>query len=193
MKTIIRFFSSLKLAIVLLILLVAASILGTPFPKGGRRRLCRPPWPARRTDGQASIDRPFPLCLVLGIDGFAGLNIAVCMATRLGAKLRRAFWPKVESDPKSLAAGKISARLRIDRSAAEAKETAIRTPGLAVQGAHRRGAGDGEPIGNGRRRRGRQTSRRKNPDSFSRPQGTPVFSARISSTWVCSSSSPEAS
>jgi len=34
MKTIIRFFSSLKLAIVLLILLVAASILGTLIPQG---------------------------------------------------------------------------------------------------------------------------------------------------------------
>ncbi|MDD8039828.1 MAG: cytochrome c biogenesis protein ResB [Acidobacteriota bacterium] len=128
MKTIIRFFSSLKLAIVLLILLVAASILGTLIPQGREAadyaarygRLAEPMVKLRLTDLFRSV-------WFLGLMALFGLNIAVCTATRLGAKLRRAFRPKVESDPKSLAAGKISARLRIDRSAAEAKETAIRT------------------------------------------------------------------
>lgn len=127
MKTIIRFFSSLKLAIALLILLVVASILGTLIPQGREAadyavrygRLAEPMVRLRLTDLFRSV-------WFLGLMGLFGLNIAVCTATRLGAKLRRTFRPKVENDPKSLAAGKVSARLRLDRSVAEAKETAIR-------------------------------------------------------------------
>jgi cytochrome c biogenesis protein len=113
MKKLIRFFSSVKLAIVLIILLVAASIVGTLIPQG--RDMAE--YEARYGRMGASLVR-FQLTDVyrsvwfLGLLGFFGLNVVACTLTRLGGKVRRAKRPRVESDPKELEGYKIRARFR---------------------------------------------------------------------------------
>ncbi|MCX6566625.1 MAG: cytochrome c biogenesis protein ResB [Candidatus Aminicenantes bacterium] len=126
MKAIIRFFSSVRLAIVLIILLVAASILGTLIPQGRDAaeyaarygRLAETMVRLQFTDLYRSV-------WFLGLSGLFGLNIVVCTLTRLGAKVRRVWRPKIESDPKALAAGRIKDKVRLNVGAAEAKGIAV--------------------------------------------------------------------
>lgn len=115
-KSVIRFFSSVKLAIVLIILLVAASIVGTLIPQGRDMaeyaarygRMGKPLVGLQLTDVYRSA-------WFLGLLGLFGLNIAACTATRLGGKVRRARRPRIESDAKTPAAGAIrdEARMRL--------------------------------------------------------------------------------
>jgi len=114
MKRIIRFFSSVKLAIVLIILLVVASIIGTLIPQGRDMaeyearygRMGAPLVRLQLTDVYRSV-------WFLSILGLFGLNIVACTLTRLGGKVRRAGHPRVESDPKELAGYKIKDKFRI--------------------------------------------------------------------------------
>jgi cytochrome c biogenesis protein len=126
MKAIIRFFSSVRLAIVLIILLVAASILGTLIPQGRDAA----DYAARygrlaETMVRLQFTDLFRSFWFLGLLGLFGLNIIVCTLARLSAKARRAFRPRVESDPKALAAGKINDKVRLNMGAAEANGIAV--------------------------------------------------------------------
>src|SRR4030042_4438183 len=101
MKAIIRSLSSVKLAIVLIIALVAASILGTLILQGRDAA----DYAARYGELAETLVRLqftdlYRSVWFLGLLGLFGLNIVVCTLTRLGGKLRRAARPKVESDPK---------------------------------------------------------------------------------------------
>ncbi|MBN1940000.1 MAG: cytochrome c biogenesis protein ResB [Candidatus Aminicenantes bacterium] len=114
MKRLVRFFSSVKLAIVLIILLVAASIVGTLIPQGRDMaeyearygRMGAPLVRFQLTDVYRSV-------WFLTLMGLFGLNITACTLTRIGGKARRAFRPRVESDPKELGGYKIKDRLAI--------------------------------------------------------------------------------
>ncbi len=126
MKAIIRFLSSVRLAIILIIALVAASILGTLIPQGRDAADY-----AARYGGLAEtlvrlqFTDLYRSVWFLGLLGLFGLNIVVCTLMRLGGKVRRAARPKIECDLKALAAGKIKDKVRLNVGAAEAKGTAV--------------------------------------------------------------------
>jgi cytochrome c biogenesis protein len=117
MKAIIRFLSSVKLAITLLIILAVASIVGTLIPQG--TGLYHSVW-------------------YIALLAFFGLNTIVCTLIRLSPKLRRARQPHVVVDPKSLAASKVRDRFKrpgfLAPTRAEA-EKALREAGYRVRSA----------------------------------------------------------
>jgi cytochrome c biogenesis protein len=121
MKTVMRFFSSVKLAIVLLIVLAAASILGTLIPQG--RGLEE--YTARY--GQLSglfirlqLTGLYHSVWYLALLGLFALNLIVCTLIRLGAKWRRAVRPSLGFDSKSVTAMKVRDRVKKAGPAPEA-------------------------------------------------------------------------
>jgi len=113
MKSFIRFFSSVKLAITLLIILAVASILGTLIPQGRSAEEY-----AARYGGLAGVLIRLQFTVLyhsfwyIALLGLFGLNILVCTLARLSSKLRRARRPHVAADPKSLAASKVKDRIK---------------------------------------------------------------------------------
>jgi len=121
MKRFIKFFSSIKLAIVLLIILAIASILGTLIPQG--RTLEE--YGARY--GQLAgllmklqLTGLYHSIWFLALLGLFAVNIIVCTLQRLGPKYRRAVSPRIESDPKALLALKLNSRAKRNAPPAEA-------------------------------------------------------------------------
>jgi len=121
MKAFVRFFASLKLAIVLLIVLAVASILGTLIPQGRSA--------AEYAARYGGLARPlialqftalYHSAWFLGVLFLFALNIIVCTLTRLSPKLRRALRPKVASDPKALSALAVKDRFKRNLPAADA-------------------------------------------------------------------------
>jgi len=120
MSSVWKFFSSVKLAIVLLILLAAASVVGTLIPQG------LPPAAYAARYGQlAGLFSALQLTGVyhsgwyLALMFFFALNTVVCTITRLPAKWRRAFSPKVETEASGLQALKVRSRFGKNAPAAE--------------------------------------------------------------------------
>lgn len=114
-KAVIRFLSSVKLAIVLIILLVAASVVGTLIPQG--RDMAEYAVRYGRMGAplvKLQLTSIFRSVWFLGVLGLFGLNIAACTLTRIGGKMRRARRPRIESDPKAqaVAAGTIRDEVR---------------------------------------------------------------------------------
>jgi len=113
MKRVIKFLTSVKLAIVLLIILAAASVLGTLIPQGRSAEEY-----AVRYGGLSTLFIRLQLTGLyhsvwyLALLGLFALNIIVCTLERLAPKWRRATKPHVAADPKSLAALKVNARLK---------------------------------------------------------------------------------
>jgi len=152
MKKIIHFFSAVKLAIVLIILLVAASIMGTLIPQGRdmaeyAARYGRLGEPLVRLQ----FTNIFRSVWFLGLMAVFELNIIACTLTRLGAKVQRARKPKIESDPKDLASFKIKDRLRMSAGLDAAKERAVE----ALKEAHYRVRTAEEKAGNENKSGGR--------------------------------------
>jgi len=142
MKSFLRFFSTVKLAITLLIILAVASILGTLIPQGRSAEEY-----AVRYGGLSAIFIRLQLTTLyhsfwyLALLGFFALNTMVCTLTRLSPKLRRASRPVVESDPKALAALKVKDRWKRAGSVADTRaavERALRAARYRV-----RTSGDG--------------------------------------------------
>jgi cytochrome c biogenesis protein len=122
MKSVWRFFSSVKLAIVLLILLAVASVIGTLIPQG------RPPAEYAARYGQlAGLFTGLQLTSLyhsgwfLVLLFFFAVNTIVCTLSRLPAKWRRAFGPKVEAEPSGLMALKVKSRFGKNVPFAEAQ------------------------------------------------------------------------
>jgi cytochrome c biogenesis protein len=133
MTSIIRFFSSLRLAIVLLILLALASVLGTLIPQG--RSLEE--YAVRYGAASGLLDKLqltglYHSLWYLALLLMLGLNITVCTLTRLGGKARRVFRPKLETEAKALAALKV--RDRLARRAPLAEAAADLAAGLRKAG-----------------------------------------------------------
>jgi cytochrome c biogenesis protein len=120
MSTIWKFFSSVKLAIVLLILLAVASVVGTLIPQGAP-----PAVYAARYGPLAGLFSTLQLTAVyrsgwyLALMAFFAVNTVVCTVTRLPAKWRRATSPKVEAEAVGLQALKVRSRFGKNAPAAE--------------------------------------------------------------------------
>ncbi len=113
MKRIFKFLSSIKLAIILLIILAAASILGTLIPQG--RSLEEYTARYGMLSGaliKLQLTTLYHSVWYLALLFFFALNIIVCTLTRLSAKLNRASRPKVESEAKALQALKNKDRIK---------------------------------------------------------------------------------
>ncbi len=113
MKALIKFFTSIRLAIVLFIILAIASVLGTLIPQ--QRSLEE--YAARY--GQLSgllirfqLTQLYHSLWYLALLGLFALNIIVCTLTRLSPKWRKAVRPHVQAEAKSLLALKIKDRFK---------------------------------------------------------------------------------
>ena len=126
MKSLMRFLSSVKLAITLIIIIVVVSILGTLIPQERSA--------AEYTDRYGGLA---PLLMRLSLTNLyhsawyivflslLALNTVVCTLTRLGPKLRRTFRPRLEAEAKTLLAVKDSGSLKMNFGLKETA-TAIR-------------------------------------------------------------------
>jgi cytochrome c biogenesis protein len=113
MKSILKFFSSVKLVIVLLIIITCASILGTLIPQ--QRSTAEY---AVRYGQLAGLFTRLQLTNLYHSWWFNGLlfllslNIIICTLTRLSPKFRRAFKPKLRFEPKSINSLKIKEKFK---------------------------------------------------------------------------------
>ncbi len=123
MKALFHFFTSVRLAIVLLIIIIIASVLGTLIPQGrsAEEYLVR----YGQLGGileRLRFTRLYQSFWYISLLASLGLNIVVCTLTRLTPKIRRGFRPLVEADPKNIQALKIKERFRLTVEPGAAKE-----------------------------------------------------------------------
>jgi cytochrome c biogenesis protein len=115
MKSIIDFFSSVKLAIFLIIIIIAASFIGTLIPQ------------LRTAEEYATRYGALSALLIrleftnlyhswwyIALLFLFTLNILICTLTRLSPKIRRTFKPNLKTDPKALLSAKIHDRFMKD-------------------------------------------------------------------------------
>jgi len=131
MKSILNYFSSVKLAITLLIIITLASILGTLIPQGRAEA----EYAARY--GQLAplligleVTELYHSFLYRGLLYLFALNTAVCTLTRFGAKFRRAFRPRVEGEASKIRTLKSSGAFKLKGSleqAAQKVESALKS------------------------------------------------------------------
>jgi cytochrome c biogenesis protein len=120
MKAIIRFFSSVKLAIVLLIILAAASILGTLIPQGrGLEEYAARYGQMAGLFVKLQLTGLYHSVWYLAVLGLFALNILVCTLIRLGPKWRRSTRPDLGFEAKGVGAMKIRDKVRRAGAAAE--------------------------------------------------------------------------
>ncbi len=127
MKSILDFFSSVKLAIVLLIIITLASILGTLIPQ--HRSAAE--YAARYGQFsnvliQLEITRLYNSLWFIALLFLFALNTVVCTLTRLSPKLKRALHPKVETEKKRLQALKFKDSLFRNDDLAQAKAASLK-------------------------------------------------------------------
>jgi len=131
MKGIIRFFSSVKLAIVLLIALASASVLGTLIPQGrGIEEYAARYGQLSGLFMKLQLTGLYHSIWYMTLLGFFALNLIVCTLNRLGPKWRRAVRPGLAFDSKSVGAMKVKDKLK-KGPAAEALGEITRTYGAA--------------------------------------------------------------
>jgi len=118
-----KFFASVKLAIVLLILITLASILGTLIPQGRSAA----EYAARYGSlaglfASLQLTRLYQSVWYLTLLLLFAVNTAVCTVSRFGPKWRRAFRPAPETDAKSVTSMRVSARFRLALALAAARD-----------------------------------------------------------------------
>jgi cytochrome c biogenesis protein len=123
MRSVWKFFASVKLAIVLFILVTLASIVGTLIPQGREAA----EYAARY--GSLSglfvslqLTRLYQSGWYLALLLLFALNTAVCTLSRLGPKWRKAFGPAGGTDAPALAAMKVNSRFRLPFPLAAARD-----------------------------------------------------------------------
>jgi cytochrome c biogenesis protein len=123
MKPLIKFFSSVKLAIFLIIIVALASLLGTLIPQQ------RSPDEYLSRYGELGhffqtiqFTRLYHSWWFLLLLFLLALNIIVCTLNRLSPKLRRALRPRLEIKAKEVNASKIKEKLKKDMALAKARE-----------------------------------------------------------------------
>ncbi len=113
MKSFLNIFSSVRLAIVLLIIITLASILGTLIPQHRS--------PAEYADRYGDIANVFIRLEItklyqswwfISLLFLFAVNIVICTLTRLSPKLKKAFQPKIAGEKKSLLSLKIKASFK---------------------------------------------------------------------------------
>jgi cytochrome c biogenesis protein len=123
MRSVWKFLSSIKLAIVLIILLTVASIIGTLIPQG--RSVAEY---SARYGSLASLVIALRLTTLYRSAWFLALlillaaNTIVCTLSRFGPKWRRAFRTAPDLDPKSVASMRSSCRFRLPIALETARE-----------------------------------------------------------------------
>ena len=112
MKSIIGFFSSVKLAIFLIILITTASVIGTLIPQ------LRTSEEYAARYGQISelfirleLTDLYHSWWFIALLFLFSLNILICTLTRLSPKIKRALNPNLQFDPQTLLAAKIKTNL----------------------------------------------------------------------------------
>ncbi len=124
MRSVWKFFSSVKLAIVLFILLTLASVLGTLIPQGRSAAEY-----AARYGGLSGLFTGLRLTSLyqsawyLAILLLFAANTIVCTLSRLGPKWRRAFGAAPETDAKAVSSMRLSSRFRLPRTLAAARDS----------------------------------------------------------------------
>jgi len=127
MKSFIRFFSSVKLAIFLIIIITMASVIGTFIPqlRSAEEYLARYGQFSELLIRLEFTDLYHSWWFIALLILFS-LNILICTLTRLSHKLKRAFKPNLEFETQRLSAAKIQARFKINwglkKSEAELKK-----------------------------------------------------------------------
>ncbi len=121
MKFILNYFSSVKLAITLLIIITLASILGTFVPQ----HRAEAEYAARYGQLaplliQLEVTDLYHSWWYMGLLFLFALNTAVCTLTRFGAKFRRAFRPRVEGEAKKLKTLQTQADFRLNGTVEQA-------------------------------------------------------------------------
>jgi cytochrome c biogenesis protein len=123
MRSVWKFFASVKLAIVLLIVLTVASVLGTLIPQGRSAAEY-----AARYGSLSGLFTGLRLTSLyqsawyLAILFLFALNTIVCTLSRLGPKWRRAFRPAPETDAKAVSSMRFSSRFRLPLPVASARD-----------------------------------------------------------------------
>jgi len=127
LKSVIRFFSSVKLAILLLILITVASILGTLIPQ----HRSQPEYAAMY--GQLSniliklqFTRLYQSWWYAFLLLLFSINISICTLTRITHKLKRAFHPTIEKEKKRIQALKIHKAVK-SKDSLESLSDSVRT------------------------------------------------------------------
>ncbi len=127
MKSLLKFFCSVKLAIFLLIIITLVSILGSFIPQ--HRSLDE--YVARYGQyahllNQLQITKLYQSSWFLALLFLFALNIIVCTLTRLAPKLRKAFHPKLEIEAKEITVLKIKGEFKknigLDKAKKELKK-----------------------------------------------------------------------
>lgn len=123
MKSIIDFFSSVKLAIFLIIMLTLASIVGTLIPqmRGADEYAARYGQMSELLIRLEFTDLYHSWWFIAFLVLFA-LNILICTLTRLSPKFRRAFRPNLEFKTDTLLASKIQERFKKNQSLGESED-----------------------------------------------------------------------
>lgn len=123
MKSIINFFTSIKLAIVLLIIIIIASILGTLIPQQRSQEEYVTRYGQLATLFQRlQLTRLYHSLWFIFLLLLFSLNIIMCTLARFSPKLKKTFRPKIDTEPKSLMALRIKDRLRINAPLASAMD-----------------------------------------------------------------------
>ncbi len=114
MRSLYRFFTSVKVAIVLLILLIVASVIGTLIPQQ------RSPAEYLARYGQLSslferlqLTRLYHSVWFVALLILFALNIIVCTLARLSAKLHRALRPRFDTEVRHLQAMRVKDKARL--------------------------------------------------------------------------------
>ncbi len=128
MKSIIDFFSSVKLAIFLIIILTLASIVGTLIPQMRSAE----EYAARygQMSGlliQLEFTNLYHSWWFLALLILFSLNILICSLTRLSPKVRRAFRPNLEFKTETLLASKFQERMIRNQSLSESEDELKKT------------------------------------------------------------------
>lgn len=116
-----KFFSSVKLAIFLIILLTLASVIGTLIPQGRSAE----EYAARYGElaglfVRLQLTDLYRSAWFLALLFLFAVNLTVCTVSRIGPKLRRAFGPASGTDAGSVAATKLRNRLKLAGAPASA-------------------------------------------------------------------------
>jgi len=123
MKALLNFFTSVRVAITLLIILICASVIGTLIPQGrsAQEYVVRYGQLGALLE-RLQLTRLYQSFWFVGLLALFSLNIIVCTLERLFPKFRRTFRPKLETEPKNILALKIKDKLKVGLTVAETRE-----------------------------------------------------------------------
>lgn len=123
MKTFLQFFNSVKLAIVLLIIITLASIIGTLIPQDRTmQEYVLHYGQLAKVLTSLEFTKIYNSFWYVGLLFLFSFNILVCTLTRLSPKLKRAFNPKMEKEVKNLIVLKTQEKFNKNWDLAKAKD-----------------------------------------------------------------------